>query len=156
MVGVLLLAFGAGAFLGYLAAERDKDRNLLVAHRLHRLLASHRLFDIGRELLPLALFPRDFALPKFRHDFLCEQFKRLANVLVLVAAALLNEHGLVDARLLEWAQMSSQLIRRADAVIGAGRRQCMPRLLEIGPDIGASRLVFAEDAMMPQAVPKHT
>src|SRR5260370_7399208 len=109
---------------------------------------------MGRELLLFPLFPRDFALPKFRHDFLCEQFKRLANVLVLVAAALLNERGLVDARLLELTQMSSQLIRRADAVIGAGRRQCMPRLLEIGPDIGASRLVFAEDIMMRQAIAK--
>src|SRR5213075_3169200 len=95
--GVLLLALGAGAFLGDLAAERDKDRNLLVTHRLHRLPARHRLFDIGRELFLLPLSPRDITLPKFRHDFFCEQFQRFANVLMLVAAALLDEHGLVDA-----------------------------------------------------------
>src|SRR6266404_6588190 len=50
------------------------------------------------------------------------------------------------------SQMGSQLIRRADAVIGTGGRQRMPRLLEIGPDVGTSRLVFAEDIMMGQAV----
>src|SRR5712671_5211184 len=49
-------------------------------------------------------------------------------------------------------QMGSQLIRRADAVIGAGRRQRMPRFFEIGPDIGASRFVLAEDVMMRKAV----
>src|SRR5258708_31691973 len=109
---------------------------------------------MGRELLLLPLFPRDFALPKFRHDLLCEQFKRLANVLVLVAATLLNVHGLVDARLLELTQMGSQLIGRADAVIGAGRRQCMPRLLEIGPDIGASPLLVTEVIMICQTMAK--
>src|SRR5436305_649932 len=36
---VLLLPFGAGAFLGDLAAECNVDRNLFVAQRRHRLLA---------------------------------------------------------------------------------------------------------------------
>src|SRR3954453_14602858 len=48
--------------------------------------------------------------------------------------------------------MGSQLIWRADAVIRAGRRQRLPRLFEIGPDVGASRPVLAEDIMMLQAV----
>src|SRR5438105_302864 len=71
---------------------------------------------------------------------------------MLVATALLHEHGLVDAGLLKLPQMRSELVRRADAVIGAGRRQRMPRLLEIGPDVGTSRSVFAEDVVMRQAV----
>src|ERR1700730_556468 len=49
-------------------------------------------------------------------------------------------------------QMGSQLVRRADAVIGASRRQRMPGLFEIGPDIRTPRLVLAEDVMMRQAV----
>ena len=73
-------------------------------------------------------------------------------MLVPVAAALLDEHGLVDADFLEMPQMRAQLIRRADAVIGAGRRQRMARLLEIGPDVGAARLVLAEDVVVRQAV----
>ena len=71
---------------------------------------------------------------------------------MLVAAALLDEHGLVDAGFLKMPQMGPQLIRRADAVIGAGRRQRMPRLFEIGPDVGAARFVLAEDIMMRKAV----
>ena len=46
-------------------------------------------------------------------------------MLVPVAAALLDEHDLVDAGFLEMPQMGAQLVRRADAVIGAGRRQRM-------------------------------
>ena len=69
-----------------------------------------------------------------------------------VAAALLDEHGLVDAGFLEVAQVGAQLIGGADAVIGAGRRQRMPGLFEIGPDVGAARFVLAEDIMMRQAV----
>src|SRR6476659_1808334 len=48
--------------------------------------------------------------------------------------------------------MGSQLIRRADAVICAGRRQGVPCLFEIGPDIGTAGLVLAEDIVMRQAV----
>ena len=44
-----------------------------------------------------------------------EQFQRLADVLVLVAAALLDEGHLVDTALVELAQMLAQLFRRADA-----------------------------------------
>src|SRR5947209_17246943 len=48
--------------------------------------------------------------------------------------------------------MRAQLVRRANAVVGAGRRQRMPRFFEIGPDIGAARLVLAENVMMREAV----
>src|SRR5437016_4209169 len=48
--------------------------------------------------------------------------------------------------------MGPQLIWRADAVIGADRRQRMPRLFEIGPDVGAPRPVLAEDIMVRQAI----
>src|SRR5258708_21618529 len=71
---------------------------------------------------------------------------------MLVAPALLDEHGLVDATFLEMPQVRPQLLRRADAVLGAGRRQRMPRLFEIGPDVSAARLVLAEDVMMRQPV----
>jgi len=37
----------------------------------------------------------------------------MARVRVLVAAALLDEHGLVDAAFLKMPQMGSQLVRRA-------------------------------------------
>src|SRR6202022_4528285 len=100
----------------------------------------------------LSILALDFALPAFRHYIFGEQLKCFADVLVLVASALLDEHGLVDAGFLEVAQMGPQLVRRADAVIGAGRRQRMPRLFEIGPDVGAARLMLAEDIMVREAV----
>src|SRR5258707_13767167 len=80
----------------------------------------------------------------------------LADVLVLVAAALLDEHGLVDARILKVPQMGAQLIRCADAVVGAGRGQRMPGLFEIGPDVGTSRLVLAGYIMMRKAIAGET
>ena len=95
--GVLLLAFGAGAFFRHFAAERHINRNLLVAHRFCHLFAGHRFFDVRRELFLLLPFPRDFTLPEFRHHILGEQFERFADIPVLVATALLDEHGLVDA-----------------------------------------------------------
>ena len=95
--GILFLAFGAGAFFGDFSPERDVDRYLLVTHRLHGALAFHRHRDIRRELFLLLLFMHDFARPKFRHHIAGEQFERFADMLVLVAAALLDEHGLVDA-----------------------------------------------------------
>ena len=49
-------------------------------------------------------------------------------------------------------QMGSQLVRRADAVIGAGRRQRVAGFFEIGPDVGAARLVLAENVVMRQPV----
>ena len=49
-------------------------------------------------------------------------------------------------------QMGSQLIRRADAMIGAGRRQRVAGLFEIGPDVGTARLVLAENVMMREPV----
>ncbi len=149
---ILFLAFGAGAFFGDLAAKRDVNRNLLVAHRLHGFFARHRFFDVGREFFLFFLFALDLARPEFRHHVFGEQLQSLADVLVLVAAALLDEDGLVDAGLLEVPQMGPQLLRRADAVIGAGRRQRVSRFFEIGPDVGAAGLVLAEDIVMRQAV----
>src|SRR4030088_3286610 len=52
--------------------------------------------------------------------------------------------------------MGAQLIRRADAVVGAGRRQRMPRLFEVGPDVGAARFVLPEDIMMREAITEET
>src|SRR6267154_5638259 len=52
--------------------------------------------------------------------------------------------------------MGAQLIRRADAVVGAGRRQRMPRLFEVGPDVGAARFVLPEDIMMREAIAEET
>src|SRR4051812_36199066 len=149
---VLLLAVGAGAFLRDLAPERDVNRNLVLAHRLHAGFACHRLFNIGRELLLLVLLPLDLTLTELRHYLAGEQFKRLADMLVPVTSALLDEHRLIHAGLLEMPQVRSQLIRRADAVIGAGRGQRVPRLFEIGPNVGAAGLVFAKDIMMRQSV----
>src|SRR6202022_3953527 len=74
-LGVLFLAFGAGAFFRDLAAERDVNRYLLVAHRFCHLFARHRLFDVGRELFLLSLLALDFALPEFRHYIFGEQFE---------------------------------------------------------------------------------
>src|SRR5712671_138986 len=53
-------------------------------------------------------------------------------------------------------QMRAQLVRRADAMIGAGRWQRMARFLEISPDVGAAGLVLAEDVVMGEAIAEET
>src|SRR6266478_6928947 len=151
-LSVLLLPLRAGAVLGDLAAERNVDRDVLVAHRFHGLFARQGLLDIRREFFLFLLLALDFARLELRHHLVGEQCQRLADVLVLVVAALLDEHGLIDAGFLEMPQMRPQLIGCADAVIGAGRRQSVARFFEIGPDVGAAGLVLAENIMMREPI----
>ena len=83
-------------------------RDLVVGQRLHPLLALHRRLDVGRELLGLALHALGFVLLELAHHLAGEQLERLADVLVPVAAALLDEGHLVDAALVELAQVLAQ------------------------------------------------
>src|SRR6185312_13289935 len=91
-----------------------------------------------------------------RHHLFREQIERLADVLMLVAAALLDERHLIDAVLMEAAQMLAQLVRRADAAFATRGRAAAARcglcLLERVPDIGASRRVNAEAVVMAKRV----
>ena len=69
-------------------------------------------------------------LLEFGHDLRREELQRLADMLVAVVAALLNEGDLVDTRLRETAQMLAQLIGRTDAARTVDR-QLVLRLLEM-------------------------
>src|SRR5262249_40322180 len=126
--------------------------DLVLGERRHPHLARHRLLDVRRELRGLLALALPLALAEFGHDIVCEELERLADVLMAIAAALLNEGHLVDASRLEGPTVLAKFIRRADAAVGAGRRQGRPRLLEIGPDVGAARLVLAEDVMMRERI----
>ena len=65
-------------------------------------------------------------------------------MLVLVATTLLDEHDLVDARLLVLAQVLGEVGRCADAAAAPGRRQLVLGRLEALPDIGRARLLKLE------------
>src|SRR4029453_10884840 len=71
---------------------------------------------------------------------------------MLVAAALLDEHDLVDAGLLVGGEMLGELGRGADAAALADRRQLVPGRLEALPDIRNARLVMAVDVIVPERV----
>jgi hypothetical protein len=87
------------------------------------------------------------------HDFASEQLERLADVVVPVLAALLDEDRLVHAGILEDAEHLAELRRRADAA-GAGAERLGPDLIAHGlvaiPDVRAPRRVLAEHVMMRQ------
>ena len=81
-----------------------------------------------------------------------EQLQRLADVLVAVLAALLDEDGLVDAGVLE-APRFARIVGRADAA-GAASQHLGAQLVahghELVPDVGAARPVLAEDVVVAQ------
>src|SRR5207245_7609977 len=104
--------------------------------------------DVGRQLLGLPPLARRMPLLELRHDARREQLERRADVLVPVVAALLDEDGLVDARLLELVQGVAHLLRRADAAAPAGPRDLVPaeELPDVGPsgDVPAQQVVVRE------------
>ena len=101
----LLQRFAALVGLGNLATQCDDRRDLLVAQWGHALLASHRLLDVGRQLFQLLELTLFGLCLELRHHFRREQLERFADVLVLVAAPLLDERHLVDTRVRETAKM---------------------------------------------------
>src|SRR6185295_2619993 len=149
------LAGGLHAF-GDLPAERDDLGNLAVRERLHEFLALHRFLDEGREFFSLLLDAFRFFFLELGHHFAREEVQRFADMLVLVAPALLDEGDLIDAGVMETAQMLAQELRRADAAFAAGARRIgtrrSARLFERTPDVGAARCVLAETVVMAQRV----
>src|SRR5688572_16483075 len=169
MVGDLLdLPEGADAALvalrqlvDVLVGERDGvavrlvDGDLVVGQRRQRLLARHGRGDVRGELLALLTLPLGLALVELRHDLGREQLERLADVLVPVLAALLDEDGLVDTGLLEYAQGTAQVVGRADAAHAAAERvgpELLAHLQEGVPDVRAAGRVLAEDVVVGERV----
>src|SRR5437899_3901472 len=87
-----------------------------------RRAAGERALDVRRQLLRLPPPARLVPLLEFRHDPRREQLERLADVLVAVVPALLDEDRLVDAGFLERPQVVAHLLGRADAAAAAGHR----------------------------------
>jgi hypothetical protein len=73
-------------------------------------------------------------------------------MIVPILAALLDECDLVDALILEAAQMQAKLLRCADASGGAGLGKRSPHLFVGRPDIGLARLVLAKNIVMRQRI----
>src|SRR5258706_10474489 len=147
-----LLALRRGLF-GDLTAQRHHRRNFRIRERLHVLLALHRFFDERRELFLFLLLALRLSLLELGHYVGCEELERFADMLVLVASALLDERDLVDAHLVELAQVLAQLVGRADAVFAAAdRRHRFLGLLERFPDVGSPGRVDAEAVMMSQRI----
>src|SRR3989442_663212 len=107
-----------------IAAVRLHQRQLTRLAR--RSPACEGALDVGRQLLGLPPLARRMPLLELRHDARREQLERRADVLVPVVAALLDEDGLVDARLLELAHGVAYLLRRADAAAPAWQRDLIP------------------------------
>ena len=98
---------------GYLAAERDEARDLVLGQRRHFLFPRHSLLDERSKLFLLALGPRFLARVEFGQHLAREQFERLADMVVPVLTALLDKGNCVsrDARL-----RLIGALRRLDAV----------------------------------------
>ena len=87
----------------------------MVGERLHPRLALERGGDVGRELLGLARLPRRRLGLERGHHLGGKQLQRLADVVVAVAAGLLQEDDLVDTAFDEAGKMRAHVLRRADA-----------------------------------------
>src|SRR5437867_814029 len=108
--------------------------------------ARERALDVRPQLLGLSPLPRRVPLLELRHDACREQLERGTDVLVAVVAPLLDEDGLVDARLLELVHGVAHLVRRADAAAPAGQRDLVAA--EELPHVGAAGDVPAEQVVM--------
>src|ERR1700688_2645374 len=73
-------------------------------------------------------------------------------MVVSVFTALLDKGDLIEARILEALEMRAELVGRANPTRGAGLGQRDPHLLISRPDIGATRLVLAENIVMRQRI----
>jgi hypothetical protein len=71
------------------------------------LLPLQRSFDVRGKLFALARLALGLLRLEFRHHLRGEALERFADVLVPVASTLLDEHGLVHARVRERAQRGS-------------------------------------------------
>jgi hypothetical protein len=145
-------AVGADERRGRLAAEGLDARDRGVVERRHPRLARQCSFDIGRELAPFFGFADFVALLELGHDPLSKDFERLADMLVAVGSALLDEHDLVDPGLLAAAQMRPQLVGGADAAAPGILRQLVLDLQKALPEIGPAGSVLAEERVIAERV----
>src|SRR5262249_15954941 len=123
--------------------------DLAVGKRRHRALTLERRFDIGRELLRLARDALGFAFAKLAHHIPGEQLDRLHDMLVPGVAALLDEGELVDAGVVELADVRTQPGGIGDAAFG--RRvswHVRQGELKLFPEAGPPGQMLAE-AVMP-------
>src|SRR6478735_10628296 len=125
-------------------------RDVLFGERLHPLLTGERRRDVGLERRPLVRLPLRFDGGELGEHIGGEEFERRADVVVTVAAGLLDEDDLVDTDLAHLAEVASRVGRRSDAarVFVAERRGLRDRavdavgcasLLELAPQIGSAR-----------------
>jgi hypothetical protein len=123
--------------------------DLLVGERLHPLLPLHGRFEVRRECLHLLALTIVLVLFERRHHAGGEELERLADVLVAILAALLDEHDLVDAHVGERLEVCTQLVGRADAAAADVGHLSARRLVHL-PDVGAAGLVRVEDVVVPE------
>src|SRR5437870_8955200 len=112
--------------------------------------AGERALDVRRQLLGLPTPARLVPLLELRQDARGEQLERLADVLVAVVPALLDEDSLVDAGFLEDAQVVAHLLGRADARAAARHRNLVAA--EGLPDARPPRHVAAEEVVVAERV----
>src|SRR4029079_1854366 len=131
-----------------LAADCADRRDLVVPEGRPASLARERPLDIGRELGLLSCLALGVTRLEGGQDGGGEQLQGSADMRVLVSAALLQEHHLVDAGLLKAPHVAGNLIWRADATSAGRHRQEVAGLLVIRPDARAAGDVLAEDVVV--------
>src|SRR4029078_2943958 len=113
----------------------------------HHGLALERGLDVRRKLRALSFLSLGFPALELGHHLGSKALQRLADVLVAIAPALLDEDGLVDARVGEHPQRSAQLVRLSDAA-GAAAEHLGAQFVTHGdvllPDVGPPGRVAPE------------
>ena len=77
-----------------------------------------------------------------------KDLERLADMLVAIGAALLNEHDLVDPGLLVAGQVRAQLVGGADPAASGIVRQLILDLQKALPEVRAPRAMFAKESVV--------
>src|SRR5579875_3155645 len=135
-------------FLAGLEIAAIGHHRLELAERRGDCAAFERARDRRREALGLGGAPGGIARLELRHDARRKQLERRADVLVPVVAPLLDEDDLVDARVLEGAEVLAHLVRRADAAAAArhGDLVALEQLPDVGPsgDVSPEQVVVGE------------
>ena len=103
----------------------------IVGQRGHRGAAGEGGLDVGGEAFGFGRLPLVFPLLQGGHDLFGKHLQRLADVVVAVAARLLNEHHLVDPDIGIALELSGDLLGRADA-------QRLPQTPQMTPGIPGS------------------
>ena len=131
-------------------------RDVLLRHRGEALFPLQRCRNIRGQLFTFLRCADVIAALELRVQFFGEQLETLANVLMLVVAALLHKDHLVDPGALIALQVLADLRRIANATTASIVGEGVFNLQKMLPEIGAAWPVLAKNSDMAERVAKET